>query len=245
MEISDKKTVLDDSAAIYQRREEKSDRAKWKEVKGFKAKWEHFRAYYLLKTVIWIGVIALAVYGIYEIVAPEKENVIYVAVLDAVVSGEATETLQKGFEEYVELDPETQRTIFDNTMLISMQGDAASAQKFATHAFAGEIDVMIATESVFKGYVGTYLRPLSEQLPADLYTEISERFCYAAPTDEDGNVGASEPYGIFVTDLLEKSPLAEEPLVLAICGNSKNEKNAEDFVRYLLERGGSGEEETQ
>ena len=35
MDISDKKTVLDDSASIYQRREEKTDRAKWKELKGF------------------------------------------------------------------------------------------------------------------------------------------------------------------------------------------------------------------
>ena len=52
MDISDKKTTLDDSAAIYQRREEKSDRAKWKELKGFQAKWEHFKAYYLLKTFL-------------------------------------------------------------------------------------------------------------------------------------------------------------------------------------------------
>ena len=39
MDISDKKTVLDDSASIYQRREEKTDRAKWKELKGFKVEY--------------------------------------------------------------------------------------------------------------------------------------------------------------------------------------------------------------
>ena len=78
MDISDKKTVLDDSASIYQKREEKSDRAKWKELKGFRAKWEHFRAYYLLKTFIWACVIALAGYGIYEIVGSGRRDIMIV-----------------------------------------------------------------------------------------------------------------------------------------------------------------------
>ena len=46
MDLSEKKTTLDDTASIYQKREEKTDKEKWKELKGFKAKWEHFKLYY-------------------------------------------------------------------------------------------------------------------------------------------------------------------------------------------------------
>ena len=237
MDISEKKTVLDDSASIYQKREEKSDRAKWKDLKGFKAKWDHFRAYYLLKTFIWVCVIGFAVYAVYEIFAPGKERLLYVSVLDRVVADLELEDVRTGFEEYVSFNDETQEMIFDNTVMISNSLDATSAQKFTAHAFVGEIDVIIATESVLKSYAGAYLRPLSDQLPADLYEKVSGLLCYAVPVDEDGNPGKEEPYGIYVTDLVEVAPYCKEPIALAICGNSKNQKNGEEFVRYLLEYG--------
>lgn len=240
MDISDKKTVLDDSASIYQIREEKSDRAKWKELKGFRAKWEHFRAYYLLKTFIWACVIALVGYGIYEIVAPEKETVLYMAVLDRVVTDGTVETLQAGYEEYMSLDEEKQETLFDNTIMISDTTDAASAQKFTVHAFAGEIDMLLATESVIKGYAGHYILPLSDKLPADLYEELSDRFCYAKDVDDSGEQGEELPYGIYVSGLIEPAASEREPLVLAICGNAPHGENATEFIRYLLKQ-----EETQ
>ncbi len=239
MDVSQKKTVLDDSASIYTRREEKSDRAKWKELKGFKAKWEHFRAYYLLKVFIWSCVAALVIYTGYAMFGPKKERVLYVAILDAVLLTEETEELQAGYNEYLGIDEETQESLFDNTMMVSNVRDTASMQKLTTHAFAGEIDVIIASESEFKSRAGVYFLPLSEQLPADLYAGLSERFCYASLTDDDGNVieGSEEPYGLYVTDLFEGRNSNKEPLVLGICGNSSNEKNAEEFVRYLLQRG--------
>ena len=126
--------------------------------------------------------------------------------------------------------------VFDNTIQISNSSDPVSAQKFTTHAFAGEIDVLIAKESVLKQYAGVYLLPLSEQLPADLYEELSQYFCYASPQEEDGTWGEEQPYGIYVSDFIEQSPYYNEPIALAICGNSKRTKNAEEFVRYLLER---------
>lgn len=245
MDVSKKKTVLDDEASIYQRREEKSDRAKWKELKGFKAKWEHFKAYYLLKTFILLCVVGVVIYAVYVIVRPEKERLVYVAILDAVVLNEETEALQKGFEEYLGMDEENQETMFDNSMMISARWDTASQQKFTTYAYAGEIDVIIMTESILRQYAGVYFRPLSEQLPADLYENLSERFCYSSVTDGNGKEveNSEQPYGLFVTDLVEVDPLCKEELVLAICGNSGNEKNAEEFVRYILQRKSTVSEE--
>ncbi len=235
MDISEKKTVLDDSASIYQQREEKSDRAKWKDLKGFKAKWEHFRAYYLLKTFIWVCVIAFVCFAVYETFGPKKERMLYVAILDMTIESYEMEKLQSGYEEYIALDEETQDVYFDNTIMVSDPADATSAQKFTAHAFVGDIDIIIAKESVLTQYAGSYLRPLSDQLPADLYEGLSELFCYARAQDEEGNFGESLPYGIYISDLVEESPRYNEPLVLAISGNSKRAKNAEAFVRYLVE----------
>ncbi len=236
MDISEKKTVLDDSASIYQKREEKTDRAKWKELKGFKEKWEHFRAYYLLKTFIWACVLAFIGYAVYEVVTPGKERVLYVTFLDAVVLNDEMENLRTGFGEYISFDEDKQELLFDNTAMVSTTGDPTSAQKFTAHAFVGEIDIIVARESLLKQYAGHYLLPLSEQLPADLYEELTELFCYARPQDEEGNFGEEQPYGIIISDLIEQNPYFEEPIALAICGNSQRSENAEEFVRYLLER---------
>ena len=236
MDVSEKKTVLDDSASIYQQREEKSDRAKWKELKGFKAKWEHFKAYYLLKTFIWACAIALIGYGIYEMFAPEPERMLYVAILDTVVQTDEMEQLEAGYAEYISLDKETQSLYFDNMIMVSNKSDPASAEKFTAHAFVGDIDIIIAGESLIKAYAGHYLLPLSDQLPEDLYEALTEKYCYASAVDQDGNVGEELPYGIYIADYAETSPYYNEPVVLAIVGNSKRAENAQAFVRYLLER---------
>lgn len=236
MDVSEKKTTLDDSAAIYQQREEKSDRAKWKELKGFKAKWEHFKAYYLLKTFILVCVLAFVGYALYEMFGPKKEQMLYVAILDTVVQTEEMEALKSGYAEYISLDEETQSLYFDNMIMVSDQSDPTSAEKFTAHAFVGDIDIIIARESLIKEYAGYYLRPLSDQLPADLCEALSEQYCYASAVDQDGNVGEELPYGIYISELVETSSYYNEPVVLAVVGNSKRMENAEAFVRYLLER---------
>lgn len=237
MDISEKKTTLDDSAAIYQRREEKSDRAKWKELKGFQAKWEHFKAYYLLKTFILVCVLGFVGYAVYEMLAPEPERMLYAAALDMVIMDSEVEALKEGFGEYISLDEETQEILIDNTIMVSNAADSTSAQKFTTHVLVGEIDIIIARESVLKQYAGFCLRPLSEQLPADLYEAFSEQYCFASPENEDGSKGEEAPYGIYISDYIEPGPYYNEPLVLAICGNSGRTENAEAFVRYLLQKG--------
>lgn len=238
MDVSDKKTTLDDSAAIYQRREEKSDRAKWKDLKGFKAKWEHFKSYYLFKTFLLVCVIAFVGYAVYEMFAPEKECVLYVAILDGIIPNGERDFLKEGYAEYISLDEETQEVQFDNSIMISTDRDGAATQKLMALAYAGEIDILIVRESLLDEYAGSYLRPLSMQLPEDLQEAFADRYCYASPWEEDGSKGEEAPYGICITDYVEaRTYYYDEPVVLAISGNTKYPENAEAFVRYLLERG--------
>lgn len=244
MDLSEKKTTLDDTASIYQRREEKTDKEKWKELKGFKAKWEHFKAYYLLKTFIWVCVIAFAGYMIYEVFAPEKEKLIYVAVLDTVLMNDVIEELQTGFEERMGMNEKEQDTVFDNTMNVSNTRDAASAQMFTVHAYVGDIDVVIGTESAIKLYAGNYIRNLSMQLSADLYEEVEDRLFYVGTGGQGEDPEYLNPFGIYISDLVEPSPYCNEEIVLAICGNSKRGENAEEFIRYLLQRADDGRKAT-
>ncbi len=236
MDLSEKKTALDDTASIYQKREEKSDRAKWKELKGFKAKWEHFKAYYLLKVFIIVCVVAFVGYMVYEMFAPEKEKLVYVAVLDAVIMTDKMEDLQSDFEKHMGMDEKKQETVFDNTMNVSNTRDESSIQMFTVHAYVGDIDVIIATESVIKQYAGQYIRNLSEQIPSELYDEVADRLCYVSVKGQEDNQESAEPFGIYITDLVEKNPYYNEPIVLAICGNTKRGENAEEFIRFLLHR---------
>ena len=236
MDISDKKTVLDDSASIYQRREEKTDRAKWKELKGFGAKWDHFKSYYLLKTIIIAAAVALGIYVVYAMLRPVKERLLYVAILDGVVTNDGTEALYDAYTELMEMDEETQECLMDNTMMISNQADANSQQKFTTHSFAGEIDVIIAKESVIQGIANNYFYPLDMMLSEELCKEVEDRFCYAPDLDEGGLPieGTEKAYGIYVTDLVEVHPYCREEVVLTLAGNTKHKENAETFIRYLL-----------
>ena len=74
------------------------------------------------------------------------------------------------------------------------------------------------------------------QLPADLYEEVTERLCYVGADGQEENPESSNPFGIYISDLVVPSPYCNEEIVLAICGNSKRGENAEEFIRYLLHR---------
>lgn len=236
MDISEKKTVLDDTASIYERREEKTDRQKWKDLKGFHAKWEQFRAYYLFKVLIWVGVACLAVYAIYSFVKPKKEQILFVAILDNVIPDARRDRIQAGYDELMKIDSEKQETYFDTSMLVSQRGDPNSRSKLTAFAFAGELDVVIARESVFKEMASSYFRPLSEQLPADLYSEMKDRFCSAPEYDDYGKAieGSEKPLGLYIEDKTGSQNNEGERLVIGICGNTGHALNAEEFLRFLL-----------
>lgn len=235
--VSDKKTVLDDSASIYHPHGERTEKETWKELKGFSAKWTHFKSYYLRNFIFVLAGVALVVYIIYSVVKPQKERELFVAILDGVMLDEDVDVLQQEYEAYFNLDREKQEMLFDTTMYLSVQKDTVSAQKFSAYLFAKELDVVIVGESYFQGIASNCFFPLSEQLPEDLYAQYADRFCMASKQDENGNASEEkQPYGLYVTDLLAVNPDCEEPLVIAICGNSDHKENAEAFLRYLLQK---------
>ena len=235
-----KKTRLDDSAEIYNHRDDLSEKEKWSSM-TLKEKIGYFRTYYLTKLLVGIVVLACAASLIYTMVRPRPDTLLYTAILDYAMTDEMTDTLSSGFSEYISLDPQTQELVFDNTFLLSGQTDYSTQQRFSTYLFAGEFDVIIGGETQMQSQMQNgYFAPLSEQLPTELFSELKDYFVYGAiaETDSEGNViswGEEEVYGLYLDDceIYRDLSLRERP-ILGIAVNSDMKENAVAFIQYLF-----------
>jgi hypothetical protein len=98
---------------------------------------------------------------------------------------------------------------------------------------AGEIDVIIAPESLFKQYTDNgYFAALSDELPTDVYCSLTDSF-FLSGTSDDPEKNA---YGIYLTnsDLFKNVTYNDEPYVLGILQNYPHKENTVEFIRYLF-----------
>jgi hypothetical protein len=232
-----KNTTLDDSAEIYQKREQLTEKQKLSNM-TFKEKLVHFNSYYRMKTILIITLVALVVYFAYSILTPSPETVLYAAVVNNAVGDETAATLQTDFGKHLGINTNTQDILVDTSFYLGTEDNAseytiANSQKLTTYIFAKEIDVIIAPESVFANYaVNGSLCKLSDQLPTDLCSTLADSFYYSSSTDNP-KVSA---YGIYLDNaaLGNNNTDSQEKTVLGIVVNSKQKQNAVEFIRFLL-----------
>lgn len=232
-----KDTVLDDSAEIYKPREKKTEKQKLSEM-TFKEKVIYYNNYYRLATIVVIAIIAAAAYLIYSIVTPKPETVLYAAVLNSAIDEQTASTLQTDFGEKLGIDPKTQEILIDTSFYLGNDSNVseysmATEQKLATFFYAGQIDVIIAPESVFANYahLGSFVK-LSDELPTELCTALADSF-YNSDTEDDKT---SSAYGIYLDGAKiydNKGELTDKP-VIGIVANSKYKQNAVELVKYLF-----------
>lgn len=232
-----KNSVLDDSAELYKPRQEQTEKQKMSQM-TFKEKVTYFNNYY--RTTVIVAIIAIAVTGyfIYSIVSPKPETILYAAIVNSNLEPEAASKMQEDFGKRINIDPKTQEVMFDVSFYLGGSGNPSeyslsTEQKLSTYLFAGQIDVMIAPESVFANYVniGSFSK-LSEELPTGLLTELTDSFYYS-DTKDDPATGA---YGIYLDGAKlynEKGVLMDKP-VLGIITNSKFKQNGVEFIKYLF-----------
>ncbi len=230
-----KETVLDESASIYQTREEKSEKQKWSEM-GKKEKWQYFNEYYRNKLILLIVGVVAGVWLLYSVVGPSVESVLYVAVINDYWNDTASEALELDLKEYVNAHPKWEEVIIDDSYYF--QGDSSTdasqyVQKLAAYIFAGDIDIIVANEEQFEVYATQdYFSNLQEILPADLYDLVEDSLVYY--TSE--NDGKTLPVGIRLGDskvYASMNNYQESPL-LGIMGNSDYIENAVAAVRYFF-----------
>lgn len=233
-----KQSRLDDNASIYERRNEKSERQKLSEMNG-KEKWQYFKDYYLKKTIVSVLLISFVGYFLYTVLSPKPETVLHIACANYQFSEEQIEKLEQEVTDYLGIDPNTEDVLFDPSYILS-DFDYSSAEKLSVLAFARELDVLIVPESKFQEYAFSgSLWSLSDQLPTDLYSALSDKFYLSQVRQEEESyeeaTGPSYVFGIYLDDIeLFKDYPTEDPPVLGIVLSGKNNENAVEFIRYLF-----------
>ncbi len=228
-----KETRLDEDAVIYQPRQKLTEKQKLKEM-SFQDKLSYLWEYYRIHAAVIIGVIALISYIIYEIITPNVENQLYVAVINNTISEEVWNQYSINTTEYLGLNLETEEIQLNYNFYLKSEDEYAMAmqQALTTYIAAGEVDVIIAPESTFKGYVyAGYFEKISNQLPTDLYTGLAD-YVFISDTEE---VPEKNVYGIYLTDtkLFSENANNTDPYVLGILVNAGNKENAAEFLRML------------
>ncbi|SHO54067.1 hypothetical protein [Anaerocolumna xylanovorans] len=233
-----KDSTLDDNAAIYATREEKSEKQKLKEM-NFKEKVSYLKDYYLTKTLIGLVALGLAAYFIYTVVTPKPETLLDAAIVNYAFSDGAIDKVHEDLNKLLVKDPKKENIMVDASFYLGDGSNPSeftigSMQKLQTFMSTGEIDVIIAPESVFQTYAtADFLSKLTDVLPTELLTTLSDSIFNSA-TDNNAVSGA---YGIYLdnTALFKDLSIASDRPVLGILVNSKHQDNGVAFIKYLFD----------
>lgn len=239
-----KETKLDDSAGIYAKRTKQTEREKLGDM-TFKEKVAYFNMYYLKKVIISVCIAGIMGYLIYQTVAPRPDELLNIAVVNDYFEQEKLNDFLSDLNTHFEVEPGKEKITFDYSYYISdedmSQNSISSIQKISTYVSAKQIDVIISDEAYFKTLTEDgFLISLSDLLPADMYTELADKYYTGAIKDEDlkGNVssGPQAPYGIYIDDskLYKSSGSAIEKPILGVVSNSPNKENTIELIKYLL-----------
>ncbi len=231
-----KQTKLSEDAAIYQQRQELSEKDKLKDM-SFRNKISYLWEYYKFHALITLLVIGFAIYFIYHLVTPKVETELYAAIINNTISDEIWEQYQTEVSDYLKLDPKTQDVIMNPAFYLNGSSEYAMNMQTAlvTYVAAGDVDVMIAPESQFQQFTYKgFNDKLYDNLPTDLYSELTD-YLYVTSTDEDPEESA---YGIYLTDtdLFSKNAENTDPYILGIITNSNHKNNAIEFIRMLFKQ---------
>lgn len=231
-----KKTRLSEDASIYQPRKEQSEKEKLKDM-SLKEKFSYLWDYYRYHALITIAVIAFISYMIYSFIKPNIETKLYVAIVNNTIESLILEEYEEKMTEYLELNQEIERVSINHQFYFNGSPDYTVniRQAFAAYIAAADIDVIIAPLSEFSNYVEYgYFTPLTDQLPTDLYSALTDSF-YLSDTDDNPRVVA---YGLYLSDtklFKEYSFYTEDdPYLIGIVINSTNKENSVEFIRYLF-----------
>lgn len=231
-----KQTRLNDSAEIYQPREKLSEREKLRGM-TFKEKIDYLWEYYKIHALITIVAVVSIAYIIYTIVTPKIEPQLYVAVVDNPVEPTILEEFEAQFAEYLQIDPEKEEVMINPQFYFHGDSEYAAnmRQVLVTYVAAQDVDIIIAPKSEFDSYsYYGYMYSLSDLLPTDLYSKLSENFYIGVQEDNP----EEKVYGIYLNEAAlfkdNERISADNPYILGVIGNARRTDNAVEFIRYLF-----------
>jgi len=149
-----------------------------------KTKWDYFWEYNKTKVFI-IGIFAFLIIGYLYSVVTQKEDAIFVALLNSVPgSEESIAKLEDEFAAYAEIDTDKYDMMFDTSVTLSSSGlgqaVSESVQRMTAYIASGKIDVIVGGSDLFA-------TEANQNIFADLRTILSEE-----------QIAAYEPYFYYV-----------------------------------------------
>lgn len=250
-----KKAVLDDSASIYEKRnEDESAKKTWKELNG-KDKVTFFRDYYLLKSIVCAALIGLFIYIGVVVFGPHTNQILSVAVLMDELDDTKINSMTKDLNSIMETDKHNIVSIDDTFYFTRENSSIAGDEKLTTILYTGSIDVIVTDQNYFKKYsYNGFLKNLDLYLPDDIKEALSDKLIEANFNDSDDydkafedaltpsqqpsyNDGVPYVFGIDLSDCTKYRELhgyVEQP-ILTIAYNAKNKDNTFAFIRYLFD----------
>ncbi len=232
-----KQTQLSEHAEIYKRRENKTEKEKLKEM-SFQNKVGYLWEYYRFHALIGIAVIALFAYIIHTIITPKIETQLYIAMVNNPISKTNIEELQVDLAELLQLDPEKENVVINTNFYFdgNLDYEMNMRQVLVTYIASQDVDVIIAPESEFYSYAhNSFLYPLSDLLPTDIYSSLTDQFYLAETADDPAE---KTVFGIYVSDLeLYKNNIryeGSEPYIIGVVANTRHQGNSVEFIRHLF-----------
>ncbi len=237
-----KKTVLDDNAMIYSKREEKTARERLKELKGVE-KISYFCTYFLWKYVVGLliaGLVFSLVYTMFIRVTPEDKITCYV--INSPFAPGVVEQVKSEISELLVTDAEKEQVSIDDNYYF-WSNDYNYRMVFVAHVAGGDVDMLILDRNEFYNQVNNeILMPVKDAISPELYEKLADKYELAAPktTNVDGveEIGEEDVYGLNIESFLERvngEYGAFSDYCVGFVVNSSKKENFDTVVRYMFE----------
>lgn len=253
----EEKTVLDDNASIYTKREYKSGKENMAELKGF-AKIQYFCNYYLGKILCLALIAGVFIYLIYSIVRPKPENIFYMAVINPPLDAKVFDETEEDMALYMVEDPDKQEIFIEDTYYFNESSDYEMRMALMTHTAAHEIDAIIVSKREFQnqidsGIITTLDKVIPESTLQQLDTVVKKsedgnpekdvyRILRYTPKEseefklEGDTIYEEGMYGIDITDYLAGlgATTMRERYYLAFIINAKHTDQYDTLLKYIF-----------
>lgn len=253
-----KESRLESDADIYKKRAPKTEMQKLSEMTR-KEKLTYFKDYYLLKLIALILVIGMCGSLLYNIFGPKPDTALYIRGVNFNYNHNNETIFVKNAGKALDINLEKEAIILDNG-IASMGTNSSSAeiayaagQELVAMVMSHQIDIMICNEESFQTYLKDgYFINLSEVLPSDLYSDLSNDFYIGKSTEEETE---EHPYGIRLTNSSQIQTLfgptinstssnndstvdfskVAKNYILGIVANSERKDNSINFLKFLYD----------
>lgn len=238
-------TQLNDNANIYQKRENQSEREKWNSLDTH-GKIEYFKDYYLKKVLVSLIILAFVTYFIVTIATPKSDIVLSVAMVNCPLPENELTQITDDMNQLLSVDQKHEKIRLDANYS-TVATDTSTVQRLLLFISTGELDILIAPQSVFQVFASQGLiSPLTDLLTTDRYSSIPVNDLFSCKTleeDEQGYLHATGPLGIYGINIsnnplfkdFNPSALQKDPLIIGVNSVSENSKNAVSFLQYILD----------